>query len=134
MKNIVNKASDIIRQGDVILVPVGEIPSEAKKVKDKVLQHSEISGHHHHFRQDSSVTLYQVGKQPLDQLTITPDFQKYIEVAEPELLYHGKGFVEQPAATGTGDHNALSVQPGLYKVVIKREYDYNKLEPRQVYD
>jgi hypothetical protein len=124
----------IIRQGDVKLIRVNELPKDAVKLKGKVLQESETSGHHHHFKPDAGVVLYQTKSEPNSDLTITPDFGKFIVVEYESDLFHGKGFIDNPATDGSGDHKALRINPGTYKVVIKREYDYASKSHKQVVD
>jgi hypothetical protein len=124
-----------IRQGDVRLVPVDSLPASAKEVKGKVLQESETTGHHHHFRPDAPVRIYQTKEQPDPAArTITPDLGKFIVVDDVTLLYHGKGFDPQPALRGLGDHHALTINPGIYRIDIKREYDYSRKMARKVVD
>lgn len=123
----------MIRQGDVLLVPA-ELPEEAIKLETKVLQESETSGHHHHFMDDAAVGVYQTREEPSEDLTITPDWGKYIVVKEPAELFHGKGFLRDPNQNGTGDHKALTINPGTYKVIITREYDWSTKSHKKVVD
>lgn len=132
-----------IIQGDVILKRLKTLPESAvrvemeKRAKSLVLQHSEVTGHHHHFKPTAAVELYRL---PLEYEgdtavnTITPNERKLIVVREEEQLFHGKGFDITPALRGTGDHQALSVPPGIYEVDITREYDYDRMEERLVVD
>lgn len=130
-------------QGDVILKKVSKLPSnmETFNTKTKVLQESEVTGHHHHFKPTALVDLYiptevERSTDNLDKLftTITPDLGKYIVVKEDALLFHGKGFDVAPAENGTGDHKALSIPAGIYKIDIAREYDYEYMEESRVVD
>lgn len=123
-----------IRQGDVVFTKVSELPEGAKSIKGKILQESEVTGHHHHFKPTADVGLFQVGETPQGN-TITPDFQKYVVVNSIyEMLYHGKGFDPAPAIARTGDHEALKIDQGIYKINIVREYDYESNEVRNVVD
>lgn len=130
-------------QGDVILRRISDVaslsslPEGLTKLEGSVLQMSEVTGHHHHFRPEAKVEVY--GRNhPVEGdtgvRTITPDENKYILVFEDELLYHGKSFEPKPAAKGTGDHNAFAVPAGTYEVVITREFDYDRMEERRVVD
>jgi hypothetical protein len=127
-------------QGDVVLRKLDTLPSGVELVKEnaKVLQQSEITGHHHQFTQDSKVDLYERSRNTdaieAMSLTITPNMGKFIVVHEPSMLYHGKLFDETPHQSRTGDHNAFIVPPGIYEVDIVREYDYDYMEERRVVD
>lgn len=133
-------------QGDVILKPIAELPTGLTRInykgkKGKTLQESEVTGHHHWFQAGAAVDVYQAYDSPLhlEQGRITPDFGKFIEIKDDNTihLFHGKGFEKEPAKTGTGDHNALEINPSyskFYQVDIRREYDYEKDEMARVTD
>lgn len=133
-------------QGDVVLRQINKLPDDVTKLisskleAGKVLQQSETTGHHHHFRGSALIDLYTTSRDTdvldlLDFTTITPNKGKYIVVRDTDaLLFHGKDFDFNPHAKGTGDHNALSVPPGIYEVDIVREYDYEKMEVVRVVD
>ena len=124
-------------QGDVILRKVSNLPEGLIKVDTKILQQSEVTGHHHHFRPDANVEVYESLQMntPSDFTTITPDQGKYIVVNEDgELLYHGKGFQIDPNPSRTGDHVAIPLEKGTYQILITREWDYNKNEAATVVD
>jgi len=122
------------QQGDVLLKKVSALPKEAKKIKGKVLQESEITGHHHHFKGNAAVDLYQTLETPTNDKTITPNFGKFIIVKEMSDLFHGKGFDATPAALNRGDHDAISIPPGIYEIDIVREYDFDANEVSRVVD
>jgi hypothetical protein len=124
-------------QGDVILKKLDSLPTEAKLVKEdaKILQASETTGHHHQFTKESKVDLYMIPKETIPGIaTITNDEGKVIHVLEPSYLFHGRLFDHQPAAKGTGDHDSILIEPGVYVVDIVREYDYEYHETRRVVD
>lgn len=121
-------------QGDVIIRKVEALPEGLKKLEGKVLQESEVTGHHHHFAPDAEVEVYQRDEKAGEQLTITPNMGKYIVVEGTSLLYHGKEFELDPNKTGNGDHKALTIEPGIYEIDIVREYDYDAMETRRVVD
>lgn len=126
-----------IIQGDVVLKRVDILPEGAKLVQEdaKVLQHSEVTGHHHQFTKESRVNLYQVPAESVPGIaTITDNQGKVIEVLEPSYLFHGKLFDHAPQLKGTGDHASILIQPGIYVVDIVREYDYDYHETRRVTD
>lgn len=115
-------------QGDVILRPLESLPPEARLVETnaKVLQQSEVTGHHHQFTPRSAVDLYVLPREAEAGVdTITPNEGKCIVVNKPSFLFHGKLFDHNPSQSGSGDHNSLLVEPGTYFIDIVREYDYD---------
>ena len=124
-------------QGDVILKRLEELPTDATltKLDVKILQQSEVTGHHHQFMPDAKVDLYQaaVDKQS-EAKTITPNEGKFIVVREDSMLFHGRQFDLEPAKAKTGDHNAFVVPAGVYYVDIVREFDYDSMEEVRVVD
>jgi hypothetical protein len=96
----------LIRQGDVLLIPVTEIPSGTKRVKRDagrvVLAYGEVTGHAHAIVHPD-VTL--VTSQQADEL------RTWMKVTAPEsveLLHE--------------EHDTLLVPPGNYEVRRQREY------------
>lgn len=96
----------LIRQGDVLLVPVSEVPADVKPVAREnglvILAHGEVTGHHHAIRDD------QVELVTSDQAS---DLRMWLSVTanEPVELTHQ-------------EHNTLLIPPGFYEVVGQREY------------
>jgi hypothetical protein len=128
-----------IIQGDVVLKRLSTLPEGAKLLNEnvKILQASEVTHHNHHFRDNASVSLYNIQlvyDGQTDANTITPNENKVIVVHEPSVLYHGKQFSEEPYKDGSGDHNCFSVPAGVYYIDIVRTYDYNKNEESRVVD
>lgn len=124
-------------QGDVILRKITELPKGLNEFngETKILQQSEITGHHHQFKPTDKVTLFYEGDLEQEGVKfITPNKQKYIKVDEPSMLYHGKLFTFDPNSNGTGDHLGQVVEPGLYQVDIVREWNYDYHETRRVID
>jgi hypothetical protein len=128
-------------QGDVILIKVAELPATAERVEIEervgrlVLQESEVTGHFHHFMPDADVELYQDTTFVPTNKTLTPDKGKYLVInAKTTKLFHGKGYEENPTENRTGDHKALPVPPGIYKIRIVQVYDYASMEAVQVRD
>jgi hypothetical protein len=126
------------QQGDVLLKRVDTLPAGLEQVvsKYKVLQQSETTGHHHHFLPTARVDVFQSPTIVTEAgtTTITTNRGKYIVVYEETALYHGKGFVPDPARDGSGDHKSLLLPPGMYQVDIVREYDYDRMEVTRVVD
>lgn len=92
----------MLRQGDVLLVPVDSVPVDAKKVKRVggrvILAAGEVTGHHHAIR-DADVALLELGDR------------RFVSVGEggAELKHE--------------EHSTIPVAPGSYEIVIQREYD-----------
>lgn len=95
----------IIRHGEVILTPT-TLPTEAvlqKATKKEIVAHSE-TGHHHVLE----------AKQDFEIYTLMGD--TYIKIPSVAELWHQK--------TGKDVHTPHKVAPAVYKVVIKKEFDY----------
>jgi hypothetical protein len=107
----------IVRHGEVILKPVGELPKGAtlvKESKEYIVAHSE-TGHHHVLTTDlSAFRVY----------TLKGD--TYIEVTEMSELLHEK--------TGIEVHTPHKIVPAIYKIQIKKAYDYFSKRMSQVRD
>lgn len=87
----------MIRHGDVIIHKVGEIPEDAKVIKDRNwLALGEVTGHAH--RVDI-----------VDSLFETKNGQLYLKVNKTANLTHE-------------EHKTIVLNPGIYRVVIKRQY------------
>jgi hypothetical protein len=95
----------MIRQGDVLLLPIREIPAGAQDVAAEngrlILARGEATGHHHSFALSDRVALFREdGSGGGLFLSVT---------GAPVALEHQ-------------EHTALTVQPGAYKVRIQRTY------------
>jgi hypothetical protein len=101
----------MFRQGDVLLVPVDEIPEGVKQVRrDRgrvVLAYGEVTGHAHAL------------EEPDAELLVLEE-RRFLRVPSGAELRHE-------------EHSTIEVVPGLYEVVIQREYD-DEEEWRQVLD
>lgn len=87
--------------GENFLEPVDKMPKGSKKFKQYIIGHSE-TGHHHTLK---SKTEFEV-----------TEFEKdlYVQIFEPTDLVHEKTF---------DVHETLTVEPGIYKVHHKTEYN-----------
>jgi hypothetical protein len=89
-----------VRQGDVLLVPVDEIPASARPLARSggrvVLAEGEVTGHAHVIRSPGA-TLLEAGDE------------RHLRVNAPVTLDHQ-------------EHDPIRVTPGTYRVVIQREY------------
>lgn len=122
-----------IIQGDVVLRRVKKLPPEANQVEGKILQQSEVTGHHHYFLKDSPINIYET-KTATNDGTITPDSGKFIWVDNDTVMYHGVPSKEGIPLPGSNDHAPLGIPAGCYEVIITREYDYDKNEITHVVD
>lgn len=91
----------MVRQGDVLLVPVASIPADAKPGRREkgriVLAYGEVTGHAHSIAAPWVVLLEDEGT-------------RYIRVPmEGAELHHE-------------EHAAIRLTPGEYRIVIQREY------------
>lgn len=106
----------IVRHGEVILKQIDILPKEAKlekKVKSYIVAHSE-TGHHHVLESVKDFKVY---------------FWKgdrYLEVPEMAKLLHEK--------TGKDTHKTHKIIPGIYKINIKKNFDYFKKAMTNVRD
>lgn len=96
----------LIRQGDVLIVPVTNVPKSAKRVKRDqgrvVLAYGEVTGHAHVILHPD-VTLVSQGEADELRMWMT------ITAPEPVELTHE-------------EHDTLLVPPGNYEVRRQREY------------
>ena len=97
-----------MRQGDIMLVQIDELPKNLKERKDKVLAYGEVTGHSHRFR-NPQVLVFE-----------NPNGEKFVELQQEEQLIHE-------------EHETIKVPKGKYKVIQQREYDLHK-GIRQVMD
>jgi hypothetical protein len=100
-------ARGIVRQGDVLLVPVDELPArKLERVVDGphiVLAEGEATGHAH-------VVL---GRARLVHSTNAPSWRG---------VEHTHLVVEEPASLIHDEHDAIGLEPGTYEVRRQREY------------
>lgn len=90
------------RQGDVLVVPVNQIPAECRKVPRErgrvILAHGEVTGHAHAIK-DRAATLYEE--------TSTGD--RFLVLEADGSLTHE-------------EHATIPLSAGSYRVVRQREY------------
>lgn len=128
----------MLRQGDVLLIPVATLPSDVEVVQEGgkvILALGEKSFHHHHIDSDC-ITLLR-----------SPSAEQFVNAAQailraPQERTLGtrsqtrgyidvKDFVELKHE----EHAPIPVPPGKYKVVIQREYvaeDRSSKEAREL--
>lgn len=104
----------LIRQGDVLLIPVDAVPAETKPVAREqgrlILAHGEVTGHAH-----------AIVEKEAELVTAA-------QAAELYLLVHGS----DPVHLRHEEHDTLQVPPGDYRV--RRQREYSPEEIRQVAD
>lgn len=112
---------NIVRHGEVILKPVSNLPPKAKlnrEDKSIVVAHSE-TGHHHILQLKEKVDMSKIK-------VYTWKNDTYIEVPEVAELWHKK--------TGKDVHTPHEITPSVYKLIIKKEFDYFAGAIRKVRD
>lgn len=108
----------MIRQGDVLLIEVTDIPATAKPVKRDaygrlVLALGEVTGHAH------VVTLDRWDAPPQEATLLTDEEQRrFLRLMEPATLVHE-------------EHGAIALKPGLYQQVQQVEWDDSQEVPGQ---
>jgi hypothetical protein len=113
--------SKLVRHGEVLLKAIDSLPKEAKLIEETnsyVVAHSE-TGHNHRLQVKE--------KTDLSKFKVyTWNGETYLEVPQMAELLHEK--------TGKDAHKTHTITPNIYKVVIKKEFDYFKGIIRQVRD
>lgn len=134
------KVPSIIRQGDVLLVPVAAIPEGCKEVPHEgnriVLMHGEVTGHAHAISdhtnsadsESSAADWAEAGRIAKNaiarashraRLLESPDGRRYLEVTAPVTLRHE-------------EHTEHVIPQGLYELPVQAEYTAELM--RQVRD
>lgn len=110
-------ANEPYRQGDIFLLPVAEIPAKAKKMTNDrlILAEGESTGHMHEIM-SKSTTLYELSGVDTEDL--------------PEIFAE----VEKQARLVHPEHDTISIDPGIYKVIRQREDTGNFERTRYVSD
>jgi hypothetical protein len=88
-----------VRQGDVLLVKIGELPKDAKlseKKGDIILAYGEVTGHAHRIA-EGTASLYEWQGNEL------------VQIKEPTYLTHE-------------EHASIALEPGVWKKVQQVEY------------
>ena len=99
----------MVRQGDLLIVPVNNIPKSAKLQKNRIVELGELTGHMHQIPEGN---VYNDSKKR----------EKYIEiVGRPTPLQHE-------------EHKPIVLEPGKYKVTRQREYKPAKRRAQAVVD
>lgn len=98
--------NQIVRHGEVILKSVSELPEGAileLETKKHIVAHSE-TGHHHILESNKPFQVFKKGEET------------FISMTEMAKLWHQK--------TGSDVHAPHKLVPNIYKVVIKKAFNY----------
>ena len=68
------------RHGDLVVIPIDQIPSSAKPIDTKILKLGEATGHKHQFRPNAQVCLLR--EDPENDTT------QFVEICAPASLVH----------------------------------------------
>ena len=93
----------IYRQGDVLLVPVDEVPRGARRVRPKrlIIAEGEVTGHVHELV-GGKVELFEKAEVVFAKIMSAPQLQH-------------------------AEHATQTIEPGVYRVVRQREYSPEEL-------
>lgn len=111
----------IIRHGEVILKPIDVLPKGAQLNSQNhkvIVAHSE-TGHNHILEAKNKVDMSKIRVYMWNNET-------YLEVPQIAELWHQK--------TGKDVHKTHTISPSIYKVVLKKEFDYFSGLLKQVRD
>lgn len=101
------------RQGDVLLIPVDEVPAKMAPVAREngrvILAHGEATGHAHAIVDERA----ELVGLAVDEELVTAD-----QAAELYLMVHGDG----PVDLVHDEHDTIPVEAGAYRVIRQREY------------
>lgn len=102
-----------IMHGENWLQPVAKLPKgETTKHKIYIAGHSE-TGHHHVLESKTDMEVLEKGNE------------RFVLINDVAKLFHKKSF---------DTHETIEVQPGVYKITHKTEYDPFQQIVRQVWD
>jgi hypothetical protein len=114
------------QQGDVLIIPITDLPKELEEIKGATLALGEHTGHHHTLFDDEmdynpkSTNPYNMGSK---KVKLFQDKQKitYMKVDNVVFLKHQ-------------EHKAFKIDPGVYKIGIVKEFDPFEQMKRNVID
>lgn len=86
----------MVRHGDVQIIPVNEIPKEAKKLDRKELAYGEVTGHAHRIN--------------IGEIFETKNGELYLSVEKLSKVSHE-------------EHKTVEIPKGKYRIIIKRQYN-----------
>lgn len=104
---------ELIRQGDLMLIPTTEVPTERKPREDGVIQEGETTGHMHRIADVNAAQVFSSGWRE----------DVFVSVGEA-----GVSIIHE-------EHKAVTLQPNtVYRVNRAREHDYLEQATRIVAD
>lgn len=101
--------TQILRHGELIMKPVGSLPENAilqETTNEKIVAHSE-TGHHH---------IVKTKVKDAIKIYTTLDGETFVSLDNIGELVHKK--------TGKDVHKTHKVAPAIYKIILKKEFDY----------
>lgn len=111
MNNQESSHKTVYQQGDTLLIPEVELPKGYNSlVKDKnIIAYGEVTGHAHKL-EGGEFTIFENEKK-----------ERYLKVVEPVNYRHD-------------EHKAFKVDPGVYRIGVVRQWDYDSEESKKVVD
>jgi len=100
-----NNKRHTYRQGDVLIVPVNEIPEGLHQTKKVTLAYGEVTGHHHSIVDGGAVGYAQDSTGLAEYIDVTNEFA--------DLTHQ--------------EHDTISLPAGKYRNVIQTEYTPQEL-------
>lgn len=113
LQNKKNMNKHIVRHGEVVLKQVDSLPKGAELIEESnkyMVAHSE-TGHHHILEVKDKVDMSKIK-------VYMHNGERYLEVPEMSELWHQK--------SGSDVHTPHKIVPGIYKINIKKHFDYFK--------
>jgi hypothetical protein len=102
-----------MRQGDVLIIPVGKLPGNAQRAKvvggRVVCQFGEVTGHAHAIKADEVISYTDTEETSTVVEALANGARAWLEVCLKASLTHE-------------EHGAISLSPGIYEVRRQREY------------
>jgi len=103
----------LIRQGDLMFVPVSSIPEDRKRRELGIIMEGEVTGHHHRIAEMDAAEVFESGWRN----------DVFVQVGEK-----GVSIIHE-------EHHAVTLEPNTtYQVSRAREFDYLTAVTRPVAD
>lgn len=113
-------------QGDVIAVKIDKMPKGLKKIKGSIVALGEHSGHTHGFYDDATMVVDKIYSKDVQTTKNVNLFEDEMHITYAEIL--------SPVFLKHNEHDPIKFDPGLYKIGIVREFNYEEMESRRVVD
>lgn len=107
LKGKMLKTNNLARHGDLSFRRVDKMPVKGKKVTSFALALGEVTGHSHKLVGNVAVAEF--------------EGFRYLNVLKDSTVSHE-------------EHKTITLEPGVYKVITEREFDYFGAEIRKVVD